>query len=161
MSVTLEPFGPEHSDRFLAWMREPAVARYWGDADEQLAFSLDLPERYRHALICVDARPVGYVRWAYCDSALLERVGVGDLPDGSVDIDLFLGAEADRGKGVGRRALSALADDLFAEGVPLLSLISHESNSRAHRCFEAAGWRRDRPYQDDEFGACVMFLKER
>lgn len=142
-----------------AWLREEVVRKTWGDPEENLERTFSLPDRYGHALIVAGGEPVGYLRWAHCTRAFLATVGIHDLPEGAVDIDIFLGRESARGRGVGPRALGLLAERLFAEGAPVLGLISSASNLRAHAAFEKAGWRRDRPYEDDEFGPCWLFLR--
>ena len=157
--VTLRPVRASDHELLAKWLEEPAVRRTWGDPAEQLAFLRALPERYDHALICADGSPVGYLRWALCDAELLATVGAADLPAGLYDVDLFLGTESDRGRGAGPRALERLAVRLFDAGAPVLSLISHVSNARAHRAFEKAGWTKDRPYRDDTFGDCWLFLR--
>ncbi len=158
-SVSLGAFQDEHLALLAEWLEEPVVRGTWGEPSEPLDLAKDLPDRFRHALITEGATPVGYVRWARCGADLLDSVGCGDLPEGAVDIDLFLGGEAARGRGIGPRALDCLAQRLFAEGAPLLSLISSRDNSRAHRAFEKAGWERDRPFEDETFGSCWLFLR--
>ena len=158
-AVSLLPFSAVHVELFRAWLDEPAVRTYWGEPAETYDLALDLPERYDHAFIAEDGEPVGYIRWARCGLELLASVGIHDLPDGAVDIDLFLCSEATRGRGTGPVVLEQLAQRLFAEGAPVLSLISSLKNERAHRAFEKAGWTKDRPYDDATFGDCWLFLR--
>jgi len=157
--ITIDAFRGESLELLAQWLRDPAVRKTWGDPAEPLELATDLPGRYEHAIIADEGAPVGYLLWARCDAGLLESVGCGDLPAGTVDIDILLGAEAVRGQGVGPAALERLAGRLFEEGAPLLSLISSRENHRAHRAFQKAGWRRDRPFEDKTFGPCWLFLR--
>lgn len=157
--LALVDFEPGHLPLLEQWLAEPAVAEFWGPMDEPLRTARQLPQRAAQALILADRKPAGYLRWARCSRALLDSLGLEDLPEGSVDIDLLLGTEAQRGRGIGPRALSLLAEQLFAEGAPALGLVSSRRNHRAHAAFAKAGWSCDRGIEDETFGPCWLFLR--
>jgi RimJ/RimL family protein N-acetyltransferase len=83
-------------------------------------------------MIVADERDVGTV-W-------LERQAVGDV---MADLGIFLGDPGYRGRGVGREALRLIQEEIGAEWhLATIRLRVRESNVRAIRCYEAAGYRK-------------------
>ncbi|MCP4004549.1 MAG: acetyltransferase [bacterium] len=159
--VRLEPFDPElHSQRLRDWLHRPHVARWWGDPQLALESSLRCsPES--HAVIVVGGAPVGYLCWRTPPQNELEAAGLTDLPEGLVDIDVFIGEPEFMGRGVGPRSLGLLlARWRMDPSVTVAGVGTSVSNERAIRAFEKAGFRRFREFQDPEFGGCWYMVVE-
>ncbi len=96
---------------------------------------------WREQLIAeVDGRPVGFVQ--IIDPAREESRYWGDAPAGLRAIDLWIGSEADLGKGFGTQMMRLALERCFAD--PQVSAVLIDplaSNTRAHRFYERLGFR--------------------
>jgi aminoglycoside 6'-N-acetyltransferase len=147
-------------DRLLGWFDQPHVARWWGDPARAWRHASECgPES--HALIVADGAPVGYLCWRAPCGEDLEAADLTDLPRGLVDVDILVG-EADRlGQGVGSGALGLLLARLRADpSVSFAGLGTSASNTIAMRCFERAGFRLHREFQDPEWGPCRYLIAD-
>lgn len=157
--VELLDFEPEHLPLLERWLDEPTTVEFWGPPAEPLQVARDLPDGAAQAVISANGEPVGYLRWTRCERALLDSLGFEDLPDGAIDIDLLIGAEHQRGRGIGPRALELLGQRLEGAGAEALGLVTSRRNHRAHAAFAKAGWTCDRAFEDETFGPCWLFLR--
>jgi RimJ/RimL family protein N-acetyltransferase len=80
-------------------------------------------------MIVVDERDVGTV-W-------LEKQALGDLV---ADLGILIGVDEYRGRGVGREALRLIQEESTEWHLTTIRLRVRESNVRAIRCYEAAGY---------------------
>ena len=120
--VQLLPFDVRrHLPMLRVWLVRPHVARWWGDADEALAFVREHPP-VRQALIAVDGRPVGYLCWQDPDPKELAAAGLAGLPAGIVDVDILVGEPDFVGRGIGPRALRLLLNRLRDDGAACVGL---------------------------------------
>ena len=161
MEVRLATFDPKlHLQRLRGWLHRPHVARWWGDAQLALEYALTCsPEN--HAVIVADGAPVGYLCWQTPPQNELEAVGLADLPEDLVDIDVFIGEPEFIDRGVGPRSLSLLLARLRVDcRVTAAGVGTSVSNERAIRAFEKAGFRLFREFQDPEFGSCWYMVVE-
>jgi aminoglycoside 6'-N-acetyltransferase len=159
--ITLEAFDLiRDSDRLLRWLAQPHVAKWWGDAARAMQHASECaPES--HALIVADGTPVGYLCWQPPPREELEAADLNDLPSGLVDIDILIGDPDLLGQGVGARALELLLARLRSDpSVAFAGLGTSASNTKAIRCFEKAGFRRYREFQDPEWGPCKYLIAE-
>lgn len=103
--IRLEPFRPElHSHRLRDWLHRPHVVRWWGDPQLALESSLHCsPETC--AIIVADGVPAGYLSWQTPPRDELEAVGLADLPEDLMDIDILIGEPELIDCGVGQRSL--------------------------------------------------------
>jgi aminoglycoside 6'-N-acetyltransferase len=155
LHVGLRPVVAEDERLLEDWLRRNHVREFWGNPETTLAY-VRRPTGGQ-AIVQADGRDVGYVRWKPMGAAELEGLGLGDLPDGAVDIDILLGRSEWTGQRIGPAALVLLRNDLRAAGAPCLFLVSHRHNRRAHRAFAAAGFEQDRPFRAPRVGPCVLF----
>ena len=141
-------------------MAQPHVARWYARPDATLEWAARPPEGGDHALIEVAGQPIGYLRWQRVGRETLDSVGLPEIPEGSVDADILIGADADTGRGYGPAALRALVARLQREPEPppLLGLTSELENHRAHRAFERAGFHIARQYEAPPIGLCHLLL---
>jgi aminoglycoside 6'-N-acetyltransferase len=159
--VTLATFDlTRDADRLLGWLAQPHVAKWWGDAARAMQHAGECaPES--HALIVADGRPVGYLCWGQPPSEELEAADLTDLPSGLVDIDILIGDPDLLGRGVGSRALQLLLTRLRSEpSVAFAGLGTAADNTNAIRCFQKAGFRLHREFQDPEWGPCKYLIAE-
>ncbi len=159
--VQLKTFDPEVDSRRLRdWLRRPHVARWWGDAEQQLENPIR-SSRETQAVIVADGAPVGYLCWQRPFQGELEGAGLTDLPEDLVDIDIMIGESEVVGQGVGPRALGLLLDRLRADPtVSFAGVATSVSNERAIRAFEKTGFRLFRKFRDPEFGPCRYMVVE-
>ena len=85
-----------------AWLRQPHVAEWWGDPDEQLALvsgDLTHPAMDQY-LVATGERPFGYLQ---CYRMTEWNTGFGAQPDGTRGIDQMIGEPdmIERGHGSG------------------------------------------------------------
>ncbi len=130
------------------WLRQPQVARWWGDADTTLAEIAAHPAA-TEAMIEVDGQAVGCVVWQTPTRAELAAAGLDDLPADLVDIDIMIGVAEQLGHGVGPKALVQLLARLHSEGVATVGLGTATRNQRALRAYAKAGFHPYRDFHED------------
>lgn len=160
-SVTLETLDLKRdSDTLFGWLVQPHVSKWWGDAVRAMQHATECaPES--HAFIVADGTPVGYLCWQQPPREELEAAELTDLPSGLVDIDILIGDPDRLGQGVGLRALELLLARLRCEpSVVFAGLGTAAGNTNAIRCFEKAGFRLHREFQDPEWGPCKYLIAE-
>ena len=150
---------------------DAALLRYWGskphviaargedsviDWDDELARQSDLSQ---YVIAELDGRPIGLMQ--IIDAAREETHYWGDVEQGLAAIDIWIGEEADLGRGYGTQmmqlALQRCFDDPAFKAVVLDPLAS---NTRAHRFYERLGFQpiERRMFDDDD---CLVFRLER
>lgn len=145
LTVSLAEFEPARHLRLVAeWLRQPHVARWWGDADAALA-EIRAHSVATHAIIEAGGRPVGYLCWQTPSRTELAAAGLSDLPVDLVDVDIMIGVAECLGCGIGPEALAQLIVRLRADGASTIGLATATTNRRSLRAFEKAGFR---PYRD-------------
>jgi aminoglycoside 6'-N-acetyltransferase len=156
--VRLEPFVEERDAELVKkWLREPHVAKWWGDPAKHEEFYLERPEAGGDAMIVADGVQVGFVTWREPTRSELEEAGLGHIPPGTMDIDIAIGLEEYIGLGIGSRALRVLIDRLQQdESVPLIMLATSVDNHRAIKAYESAGFERQLKFDDGDWG--IMWL---
>lgn len=156
-AVELVPYdAARHGGLLREWLHRPPVVRWWGDPEAVLADPAD-----GEALILADARPVGYLRWQRLTRAEVDEAGLHEIPDGAVDVDVFIGEPDAIGRGIGPVALRLLVDRLRQDAtVPLVVLSTAVENHAAMRAYEKAGFRRHRCYDDPECGPSWLMIAE-
>jgi aminoglycoside 6'-N-acetyltransferase len=152
------------ADRFLVrrWLTEPHVEAWWGsrataEADVTLALS---SSSALCRMILYEGNPVGYAQAVDVD--LRRETKPADIPAGSYDVDLFVGAKDLLGKGIGRRALDLLTADVFATTLAVACcVVPSIRNEAAVRAFEKAGFRWVAIFDDPINGPSWVMLKLR
>lgn len=150
-----------HRDLLFRWLQSPHVRRGWGDPAPQLTAALDRPEGSGHSLISVDGNLVGYLRWQRVSRVALDVVGLHEIPDDAVDIDILIGEPDQVGMGIGSRALELLIALLKADAsVRWAGMSTSVDNIAAIRAYEKAGFARLEQYEDPEAGTCWVMLQK-
>ena len=161
-NIRLVDFDPgEHLPLLDRWLREPHVRRWWGDPVRNLAEVHQRPSDGGHALITADGLPIGYVCWQRYRDEDMAIIGVPDLPEGAIDLDIMIGETGYLGHGAGPRALGLLLARVALDAsVPLVGLATSLDNTSAIRAYEKAGFSRVRQFDDPEFGRCWFMIAD-
>lgn len=125
-----------------AWLAEPHVAAWWGDADtEQALFERDIDSGATDMRIVeLDGHPFAYVQDYDVDPP--EMPQYADLPPGARGLDTFLGDPGYLGRGHGARYLARRARQLLEAGASAVAVDPDPDNTRAIAAYEKAGFRR-------------------
>jgi RimJ/RimL family protein N-acetyltransferase len=158
-AVSLIPFDRSQAPLLAEWLARPHVAPWHPDPGAWLRWALNPRQEGAHALIERDGRPIGYLRWRKVSRDTLDSLGLIEIPEGSVDIDILIGEADCVGRGLGPRALSVLAGTLREDrSIPLLTLTTSVLNAAAQRAFEKAGFRKLREYEPPGFGPFALMV---
>jgi len=158
--MTLRPATPNDLALLRHWNDQPHVVASNPNDDWAWEVELERSPDWREQLIAeVDSRPIGFVQ--IIDPALEESHYWGNVPLGLRAIDIWIGEEADLGKGYGtemmRLALVRCFEDPAVSAVLLDPLTN---NVRAHRFYERLGFQfvQRRRFGKDE---CFVYRLER
>lgn len=142
MTMLLRPATPEDLPVLLHWDKQPHVVAAAGedggfDWEHELPRALD----WRELLIAeLEGRPIGLVQ--IIDPALEESHYWGDCGPDLRAIDIWLGEEADLGKGYGTEIMRFAIARCFADTrVKAIIIDPLVSNTRAHRFYERFGFQ--------------------
>lgn len=156
--VMLEPMAKQEIPQFYYWaIRSPFWYGKYSDEKEiptydqfrkdwqDFYFDGSAPEKGRSFVIVTGERAVGQINYNKIDRN-----------DQSVDLDIIIYQEKDRGKGYGPDALRTLCNYLFSEmGVKKCELATAVNNERAIESYKKAGFKAVGP----TFSKGVEFLK--
>ncbi len=123
------------------WLHTPEAVRWWGDPAEQEALlrqDLDEP-RMTMRIVLIDVYPFAYAQ--DYEVHAWPQPHLAHLPPGTRAIDAFIGEPAMIGRGHGSTYLRLLAQQLVAEGAPLIAIDPDAENVRAQRAYAKAGFR--------------------
>lgn len=158
----LAPVTPADRSLVRGWLRQPEVQRWWGStasAEAEIAMALD-SESAICRMIIEDDKPIGYAH--AIDMAHLHGPLPPELPAGTYDCDLFIGAPGYRGRGIGQAALELLVTEVFTTTLAVAcGIVVSIRNERAARAYEKAGFRWQRVWQDPVFGPSWVMLRDR
>lgn len=145
-----------------AWLQRKDVQRLWGSAasaEAEIRMVFETPSAIGRIVECA-GRPVGYahaIDATYWGASLPEGI-----PAGSWDVDIVIADPIHRGKGLGQAALEKLADEVFSTTLAVaLCVFVSVRNEQAVRAYERAGFKWKCVWDDPEFGASWMLLRER
>lgn len=154
-----------------ATLADVPLLQYWdskphvldaGGGDDWFDWTVELAQHppWREMLIAeVDGRPVGVLQ--IIDAAEEETHYWGDIAPGHQAIDIWIGEEADLGRGFGTQMMRQAIDRCFAvPGTDAVLIDPLETNTRAHRFYERCGFKRVGPRT---FGsdACMVYRIDR
>ena len=137
------------------WLKQPHVAQWWHDPIEQLELisgDLDHPDMAQF-IVTADTRSFGYLQ---CYNLSAWDAGFGPQPAGTRGIDQFIGEANMIDRGHGSAFIRAFADRLLDIGTPRIVIDPDPANARAVRCYEKAGFRKDRVVDTPDGPALLM-----
>jgi aminoglycoside 6'-N-acetyltransferase len=140
--MRLRPAKPSDLALLRYWDTKPhVIAATGGDANWDWETELAHVPEGRELLIAeIDGRPLGFIQ--IMDPARDETHYWGEAEPGYRAIDIWIGEEADLGRGYGTEMMRLALDRCFADHAVKAVLIDPlASNTRAHRFYERLGFR--------------------
>jgi aminoglycoside 6'-N-acetyltransferase len=158
--VILLPFGDGAAVLLSRRLVAPHVAHWYPEPQEHLDWAIASPANGERALIAADDVQVGYLRWQVVSREVLDSVGLYEIPENSVDIDILIGETICIGQGIGPQALQQLVAHLQSQpGIPLLGLTTSIHNYAAQRVFQKAGFSILRQYDPPGYGPSYLMVR--
>lgn len=160
--VSLRPVTTDDWPLLQRWIRDPAVAKWWGSASEaeagiRLVLETDAAVG---RIILADGAPAGYVH--AIDATLWGEDPPETMPAWTWDVDIFIGEAAHRGRNVGVEALDLVAGEVFGSTFAMaLSVFVSVRNEAAVRAYERAGFRWTSVWDDPHHGPTWLMLRHR
>ncbi|ACK64668.1 GCN5-related N-acetyltransferase [Rippkaea orientalis PCC 8801] len=153
--VDLVPFCQEEdSDRIQFWLNTAHVKKWWINPDNHFKNILNHPSS-DHGIIIADGIKVGYLRWQKVDMLELASVGITTIPEGSIDIDIFIGEKDYIGCGIGSRILKQLVNQLAQDTtIPLIGMATSVDNFIAIKAYQKVGFRCLFQFDSPTYGRC-------
>jgi aminoglycoside 6'-N-acetyltransferase len=158
--ISLRPATIDDLALLRLWDQQPHVIAAKTDEDWGWEAELARSPEWRKQLIAeLDGRPIGFVQ--IIDPALEDSQYWGDVPGGLRAIDIWIGEEAELGKGHGSEMMRVAIAHCFQD--PAVSAVIIDplaSNVRAHRFYERLGFQF---VERRRFGAddCFVYRLER
>src|SRR5688500_290871 len=130
--MTLRPATTADAAMLRRWDEKPHVTASDPYDDWEWETELGREVDWREQLVAeVDGRPIGFLQ--IIDPAREETRDWGDVPGNLRAIDIWIGEEADLGKGHGTRMMRLAIERCFADPAVTVILIDPlASNTRAH-----------------------------
>ena len=145
------------------WLHAAHVRGAWGDPAASLRLLRGPPASgNRRALIEADGHDVGIVLWQHPTREELDVAGLTDVPTSAVDIDIMIGEFDAQGRGFGSTAIRRVAELALSDPtVPFVMACARVDDLASQRAFAAAGFRKDREFDDDPNGLHVLLVRGR
>jgi aminoglycoside 6'-N-acetyltransferase len=139
--LNLRPATIDDLDLLRQWDEEPHVVE--ADPNDDWGWEVELARDpdWREQLIAeIAGRAIGFIQ--IIDPALEDSHYWGEIEPNLRAIDIWIGAEADLGKGYGTQMMKLAIDRCFADAAVTAILIDPlASNTRAHRFYERLGFQ--------------------
>lgn len=146
MKISFQPLTAEHIPLLRKWLKEPHVAEFWQEPEDEEEFR----QRFLHRLqergvrpyiFYFDHQPIGYIQdYEAC------TVGGGWWPDakpGTFGVDQFIGEPDFINRGFGTKLIKEFVYLLFAQPqVKEIITDPDPKNARAIRAYEKVGFKR-------------------
>jgi aminoglycoside 6'-N-acetyltransferase len=160
MTYTFRPAEMRDLPLLERWLRTPEVVRWWGEPQQQaVLLREDLNEpRMVMRIVALAGRPFAYAQ--DYDVQVWPQPHFAGLPPGTRSIDSFIGEPDMIGKGHGSGFLKLLAQQLRAEGAPVVAIDPAVENLRARRAYAKAGFRGDAVVETAAGPAVLMLFGE-
>jgi aminoglycoside 6'-N-acetyltransferase len=159
-AITLRPATPADLELLRTWDEQPHVVA--SDPHDDWGWEVELRRSpdWREQLIAeADGRPVGFLQ--IIDPQREDSHYWGDVPGNLRAIDIWIGNEADLGKGYGTAIMKlALARCFSAPPVSAVLIDPLAGNTRAHHFYERLGFKfvERRRFGSDE---CFVYRLDR
>ncbi len=158
--MRLRPATLNDLDLLSHWDEQPHVIESDPNDDWNWEVELARAPGWREQLIAeVDDVPIGFIQ--IIDPAQEDSHYWGECPDGLRAIDIWLGDEANLGRGYGTQMMTLAIDRCFAEAsVDGILIDPLAANDRARRFYERLGFRflESRTFGDDH---CAVYRLDR
>jgi aminoglycoside 6'-N-acetyltransferase len=158
--MELRPATPDDISLLRYWDEQPQVIASDPNDDWQWETELYRSPDWREQLIAeIDGRAIGFIE--IIDPAREDDHYWGDVAPDLRAIDIWIGEEADTGKGYGSEMMKLAIDRCFAcPSVTAILVDPLASNSRARRFYERFGFRfvEERRFGEDD---CAVYRLDR
>lgn len=159
-SIHLRPANLADLELLRLWDEQPHVIESDPNDDWSWEHELARTPDWREQLIAeVEGRPIGFIQ--IIDPAREESHYWGACPNNLRAIDIWIGDEADLGRGFGTRMMQLALERCFADSrVEAVLIDPLASNTRARRFYERIGFRfvEHRRFGDDD---CAVYRLDR
>ena len=160
--IRLRPAVPEDRFRIRRWLAEPEIAAWWGNAasaEAEIALAM-ASDTAVCRIVLFGEEPIGYAHAV--DVGLWGGERPQAIEPGTWDVDLFIGSEQHRSRGLGGVALGRLVEEVFATtlAIACYGLVSIR-NEAAVRAYERAGFAWRRIWNDPLLGPCWLMARDR
>jgi aminoglycoside 6'-N-acetyltransferase len=168
-TITFRPLALTDMNAMSRWLGDPDVARWYTEDGTDVGYltnhyrdSIEGREATRGFIMQVGGEEIGYIQAVPIDG-YPDYARQLQLEPGTVGIDLFIGEQAWRGRGIGTRVLATFTQEIvFGQmRAPVAVIGPSPDNARAIRSYEKAGFRwiktvpvvdKERPYENgDEY----------
>jgi aminoglycoside 6'-N-acetyltransferase len=139
------------------WLAMPHVVEWWGEPDEQFGLvSGDLAHpAMDQYIVAKNDREFAYLQ---CYQMTEWNTGFGPQPAGTRGIDQMIGEPDMIERGHGTALIRSFIEGLLGAGVPRVVTDPDPENARAIRCYEKAGFLRDR-LVDTPDGVALLMIR--
>ncbi|MFO7188883.1 MAG: GNAT family N-acetyltransferase [Pseudomonadota bacterium] len=141
MSLVLRPATAADAPLLRHWDAQPHVFAAKSDEDWQWEAELGRCEDWCARFIAErNGRPIGFVQ--ILDAAREPTRYWGEVPEGTLAIDLWIGVESELGRGYGSEMMRQALQRCFdASGTQRVVVDPLAANTRAHRFYRRFGFR--------------------
>lgn len=164
MGLRFDPLSERDLVMIHEWLGRPHVAEWWApqptpaELAEEYSGVLDGTDSTRAYIARLDDRAIGFIQSYVAVDSHADGWWLGEHDPGVVGIDQFLAHEADLGRGLGTRMISAFIDRLFEDpSVTRIQTDPSPRNGRAIRCYEKCGFIPARVTDTPDGPALVMY----
>ncbi|MEO1205166.1 MAG: GNAT family N-acetyltransferase [Pseudomonadota bacterium] len=161
-NVRLRPANEGDWPELKRWLALPGVVQWWGSAnavEAEIRIVFETPSAVAR-IIQLDGRPIGYAH--AIDSTHWGQDLPNGMPRGTYDVDCLIAEPHHRGRGIGRRAVEMLVDEVFATTLCIAcSVTVPVRNETVVRAYEKIGFRWVEVFDDPEVGPSWLMLKHR
>jgi len=148
------------------WHQRPHVVRWWTarttfeETEAHYLPTIDGAEPTQHYLALLDGEPLGMVQ-TYLVSDYPDYAALIEEGEGTAGLDLFIGEEAQTGRGLGTEMISRFVEEVvFARPETIACTADPDvTNTASLRAFEKAGFRKVRELVDPEDGELHALVK--
>ena len=166
MSITFRLMARDDLPLVHEWHQQPHVARWWTarktfeETETHYLPTIDGTEPTQHYLALLDGEPFGMVQ-TYLVSDYPDYAALIEEGEGTAGLDLFIGEEAQTGRGLGTEMISRFVEMVvFARPETIACTADPDiTNTASLRAFEKAGFRKVRELVDPEDGELHVLVK--
>jgi RimJ/RimL family protein N-acetyltransferase len=158
-ALRFRPMEPDDLRLVHAWLQRPHVRRWWSSREtyeevaEHYLPAIEGKEPTDLYIALLDEQPIGFVQTYLVSDhpAYAALVGAGD---GVAGVDLFIGAAALTGLGIGSEIIRRFVDEVVFASPATTSCLADPDvqNLASIRAFEKAGFRVVKEFVDPEDG---------
>ena len=157
MAISFRPMTHDDLPLVHEWHQCPHVVRWWTarqtfeETEAHYLPTIEGTDPTQHYLALLDGEPLGMVQ-TYLVSDYPDYAALIEEGEGTAGLDLFIGDEAQTGKGLGTEMIRGFVDEIvFARPETKACAADPDvRNTASLRAFEKAGFRSVREFVDPE-----------